>query len=223
MKHSEHTHAHVSSDPKAHDCSCDHDHGHKHDPLPLARRWLLSILIVGVLLIVLRSFIVGQLLVRVTSYSANSAYSDAIRICKKIIIIDKDNIQAWTSLGYAYMDLSQVDRAIPVFEKVLLLNPDDKGAASYELGQAYYLKGDFSKAIEYFERVRSAGPRAAALLEADILKYRHGTLGFRSLNSMQTLLGTLLDCYKQTGNTAKVVEIGKEYDFYKSKHSRILF
>ena len=60
----------------------------------------------------LRSFIVGQMLVRVTSYSANSSYSDAIRICKKIITIDGDNMQAWTSLGYAYMDLSQVDMAI---------------------------------------------------------------------------------------------------------------
>ena len=64
-------------------------------------------MIVGVLLILLRSFIVGQMLVRVTSYSANSSYNDAVRICKKIIAIDKDNKQAWTSLGYAYMDLSR--------------------------------------------------------------------------------------------------------------------
>jgi len=199
------------------DCTCDQY------SLSLAHRWLLSILIVGVMLLLLRSFIVGQMLVRVTSYSANASYSDAIRICKKIIAIDKDNKQAWTSLGYAYMDLSQMDMAIPVFEKVLLLNPEDKGAASFELGQAYYAKGNFAKAIEYFERVRSAGPRAAALLDADILKYRHGTLGFRSLNSMQILLGTLLECYKQTGNTAKVLEIQKEYDFYKNKHSKILF
>jgi tetratricopeptide (TPR) repeat protein len=166
---------------------------------------------------------VGQMLVRVTSYCANSSYSDAIRICKKIIALDKDNKQAWTSLGYAYMDLSQVDRAIPVFEKVLWLNPEDKGAASFELGQAYYLKGDFAKAIGYFERVRSAGPRASVLLDADILKYRHGTLGFRSLNSMKTLLVTLLECYKKTGNTAQAAAVQKEYDFYKNKHSKILF
>jgi len=163
------------------------------------------------------------MLVRVTSYSTSASYNDAIRICKKIIAIDKNNKQAWTSLGYAYMDLSQVDMAIPVFEKVLLINPEDTGAASFELAQAYYLKGNFSKAIEYFERVRTAGPRAAALLEADILKYRHGTLGFRSLNSMQTLLGALLECYKQTGNTAQAAVIQKEYDYYKNKHSKILF
>jgi tetratricopeptide (TPR) repeat protein len=231
MKHSEHTHAHAFSHPHAHDCACDHDRGHDHghehshdqNSLPLANRWVLSILMVTILLVLLRSFIVGQMLVRVTSYSANSSYNDAVRICKKIIIIDKDNKQAWTSLGYAYMDMSQVDKAIPVFEKVLLLNPEDKGAASFELGQAYYLKGDFTRAIECFERVRSAGPRAAALLEADILKYRHGTLGFRSLNSMQTLLGLLLDCYKRTGNSTEAAVIQKEYDLYKNKHSRILF
>jgi len=59
-----------------------------------------------------------------------------------------------------------------------MIDPKDKGAASFELGQAYYAKGDYSKAIEYFERVRSAGPRAGVLLEADILKYRHGALDF---------------------------------------------
>jgi TPR repeat protein len=91
------------------------------------------------------------------------------------------------------------------------------------LGQAYYVKGDFVQAIGYFERVRSAGPRAGALLDADILKYRHGTLGFRSVNSMQTLLGLLLECYKKTGDMAKTAEIQKEYEFYKNKHSRILF
>ena len=213
----------VHSHSDAKDCTCDHDHDHEQDPLSLISRWLLTVLIVGLLLILLRSFIVGQMLVRVTSYSANSYYSNAIRICKKIITIDKDNKQAWTSLGYAYMDLSQVDMAIPAFGKVLLLNPEDKGAASFELGQAYYGKGDFAKAIEYFERVRSAGPRAAALLDADILKYRHGTLGFRSLNSMKTLLGALLECYKKTGNASQAAVIQKEYDFYKNKHSKVLF
>ena len=221
MKHSEHKHDH-SNDK---DCACDHDHGaaHDHSSMSISTRWLLSILIVGGLLISLRSFIVGQMLARVTSYSANSSYNDAVRICKKIIVIDQRNKQAWVSLGYAYMDLSQIDLAIPVFQKVLEIDPQDKGAASYELGQAYYSKGDFAKAIECFERIRSAGPKAAALLDADILKYRHGTLGFRSLNTMKTLLGTLLECYIKTGDTTKAAEIQKEYDYYKNKHSKILF
>jgi len=207
------------------DCACDHghDHAHEHNTLPLGSRWLLTVLTVGILLLVLRSFIIGQMLVRVTSYSVNSSYSDAVRICKKIIILDKDNIQAWTSLGYAYMDMSQADMAIPAFEKVLVLNPEDKGAASFELGQAYDAKGDWGQAIGYFERVRSAGPRAAAFLDADILKYRHGALGFRSLNSMQTLLGALLECYERTGNTAQAAVIQKEYLLYKNRHSKILF
>lgn len=227
MSHPEHTHAHSHSHDKG--CACDHDHehghehNHDHNPLSLSQRWLLSVLIVGVLLIFLRSFIVGQMLVRVTSYSANASYADAIRICKKIITIDGDNRQAWTSLGYAYMDLSQRNNAIAAFDRVLMINPEDKGAAAFELGQAYYTKGDYNKAIEYFERVRSNGARASVLLEADILKYRHGTLGFRSLNSMQTLLELLLDCYNKMGNTEQAAVIQKEYDFYKNKHSKVLF
>jgi len=221
MDHSEHTHSHSH----AHDCSCDHghDHAHDHNPLSFSYRWILSILIIGALLVFLKPFIVGQMLVRVTSYSANASYHDAVRICNKIIAIDPYNKQAWTSLGYAYMDMSQTDMAIAAFDRVLLLNPDDRGAASFELGQAYYSKGDFTNAIRYFERVRNAGPRAAALLDADILKYRHGTLGFRSLNSMQTLLGLLLDSYKKTGDLARSAEVQKEYDSYKNKHSKILF
>jgi len=212
-----------------HDCSCDHggdhdhEHSHDHNPLKPSYRWLSTILIVGVLLFSLRSFIIGQMLVRVTSYSANASYDNAIRICHKIIAIDQNNKQAWVSLGYAYMDLSEIDMAIPVFEKVLSIDPEDKGAASFELGKAYYLKGDYAKAIGYFERVRSAGLRAAALLDADILKYRHGTLGFRSVNSMQTLLGDLLESYKKTGSILQAKLIQQEYEANKSKHSRVLF
>lgn len=212
-----------------HNCSCGHDnehkHSHSHDHLTmsLGKRWFISVLIIGGLLVLIRPFIISQMLVRVTSYSANSSYSDAVRMCRKIIFIDPGNQQAWTSLGYAYMDLSRIDWAIPVFGKVLILNPDNKGAASFELGQAYYSKGDYGKAIEYFERVRSAGARAGVLLEADILKYRHGTLGFRNLNSMQALLSALQDCYQKIGNTVKAAEIQKEYEAYKLKHSKILF
>jgi len=223
MSQSEHSHTHAHTHAK--DCSCDHqhDHGHDHNPLKLSHRWIVSVLIIVALLVLLRPFIVAQMIVRVTSYSVNSAYDNAIRICKKIILIDPDNKQAWTAMGYAYMDSKKVDLAINAFEKVLVIDPQDKGAASFELGQAYYAKGDFNNAIESFERVRSAGPKAATLLEADILKYRHGTLGFRSLNSMQILLGQLLDCYQKTGNTSKIDEVQKEYDLYKSKHRRILF
>ena len=221
MKHSGHQHDHSHTHAKG--STCGHDQGHSHEHfLPLAARWGLTLLIVGISLIVLRSLTVDEMLERVTSYAANSSYNDEIRISKKIIAIDKDNIRAWISLGYAYMDQSQVDMAMDVFKKVLLLNPEDRQAASFELGQAYYSKGDYAKTIEYFERVRSAGPRAAALLDADILKYRHGTLGFRSVNSMQTLLGMLAESYNKIGNTAKAAEVQKEYDYYKDKHRKIL-
>ena len=178
---------------------------------------------VVVMLIFLRPFLIGQMQVRVNSYSAYSYYNDAIRLCKKIIAIDKDNKQAWTALGFSYMGRSQADMAITAFGKVLELAPQDKGAASFELGKAYFLKKDFAHAMVYFERVRRAGPRAGALLDADILKYRHGISAFQSVHSMRSLLGMLLECYQQTGDIAKAAEIQKEYDFYKNEHKRILF
>ena len=137
--------------------------------------------------ILLRPFFVGQMFVRVTSYSVYSSYNDAIRICKKIIAIDKDNKQAWTSLGYAYMDLSRVDMAIRPLKKSLL-DPEDKGAACFELGQAYYAKGDFTKAIVYFERVRTRGLGRRLYWTRISLNTVMASVGFRSVNSMQTLL-----------------------------------
>ena len=225
MSSSEHRHA-DGHDHHQH-CACDHDHGHGHShghaSFSVAQRWLVTLLSVVVLLVVLRGFIIGQMLVRVTSYSANASYSNAVRICNKVIALDPKNRQALTSLGYAYMDLGQTDIAINVFQRVVSLYPDDRGAASFELAQAYFDKGDFINAIRYFERVRAAGPKAAALLEADILKYRHGTFGFRSLNSMQTLLGLLLEAYRHTGDTVNAAHVQQEYDAYKRKHSRVLF
>lgn len=219
MKNSENKYANSHTHAKT--CACENDPNLDH--LSLIHRWLLSILFIGLLLVFLKPFIIGQMLQRVISYSSSFSNNDVVRVCKKIIAIDKNNIYAWTSLGYAYMDLSKINKAIPAFEKVLTLNTQDKLAASFELGQAYYAKGHFAKAIAYFQRTRSAGPRAGLMLDADILKYRHGTLGFRSLNSMQTLLGLLQECYQKTGDMAKAAEIQKEYDFYKNKHSKILF
>ena len=214
---------HPHSDTHTHDCSCDHDHAHDKKSLPLIYRWLLSILLVGGLLVLLRPFIIGQMLVRVTTYSSTSAYDDAIRICKKIIAIDKDNKQAWTSLGYAYMDQLQMDMAIFAFRKVLSLNPEDKQAASYELGHIYFKQEQWEMAVEYFQRVRSAGPRAGALLDADVLKYRHGTVAFQNLNNMRHLLEELLICYEKIGDQTNEEMIKNEYKIYNKKHSRNLF
>lgn len=221
MEKQQHSHAHSHS--HSHSKECASEHVHDHSRISFSTRWLLSVLMVGVILILLRPFLIGQMFVRVTSYSAYSYYNDAIRICKKIIAIDRDNQQAWTSLGYSYIDQARVDRAIAAFQEVLLLNPQNKGAASFALGQAYFLKKDFAKAIVYFQRVRSAGPRAGALLDADILKYRHGIMGFQSVHSMRSLLAMLLKCYKETGDAVKAVQTQKEYDIYKNKHENILF
>ena len=219
MEHQKHTHGHTHAPSK--ECACDHNHDHSQ--INFLTRWLLSVLMVGGIFILLRPFLIGQMFVRGTSYSAYSYYKDAIRICKNIIAIDKDNKQAWTALGFAYLDHSQVDMAITAFGKVLELDPKNKGAASFELGKAYFLKKDYTKAIVYFEQVRSSGPRAAVLLDADMLKYRHGILGFQSVHSMRSLLGMLLECYKETKDQARAAQIQKEYDVYKNKHEKLLF
>lgn len=222
-------HDHDKKDSEAHDHKHEHTHTHTHDhncdhnPIKFNYRWLISLVIVVIFVVVLRPFLVDQLFVRVTSYSAYASYDQAIRMCNKILFFDKENIRALTSLGFSYMDIGQKDEAIKVFGKVLQLNPQDQGAASFELGSAYFSKQDYAKAITYFERIKRTDPHGETALNADILRYRHGAIAFKSLHSMQSLLSMLGESYKQIGNTAKAQEVQKEYDVYNNKNKGRIF
>ncbi len=213
----------MTSKKHPHECCQHDDHCHDHPQMSLPTRWLISLVIIVVALIFLRSFILEQMFVRVTSYASYNSSDEVIRLCKKIIFVDKGNIQAWTSLGYAYLDKKDMNAAMGAFNQVVVLNPQDRGAATFELAKIYFYKDDFAKARFYFESIRSSSVRAGALLDADILKYRHGAASFRSLNSMQNLLGMLMECYEQLGDKLNAQEVKKEYELYKAKGPRKFF
>ncbi|MBF0510923.1 MAG: hypothetical protein HQL13_01200 [Candidatus Omnitrophica bacterium] len=99
------THARLNPHPDDKTCLCHHEHCHEQGIFSFLKRWAWSLVIVIGLLGLLRPWMVGQMLGRVESYSSNGDYKDVIRVCKKIIMIDKDNKQAWTALGLAYMAL----------------------------------------------------------------------------------------------------------------------
>lgn len=186
-------------------CACGHEHHHQ--STGFAIRWLMSVFIVSGLLFLLRPFLAQQMLVRVSSYLTSPLYNDAVRVCKKIIFIDKNNLQAWSSLGYAYKENGQIDKAITAYEKVFSLKPEDKGAC-FDLGMAYFSKKEIGKALPCFERIRNDGPDRDKSLTVDILNYH------------RCALTVLKECYMQLGDTAKAREIEQEIKHYYPKASQ---
>lgn len=212
-------------------CSCPHHHHDDHESGPdgphqamnFFSRWVLSLLLVTSVFVFLEPFLISQLFIRVVSYSSYGHYPDVVRICKKILIFDRHNRRASTALGFAYMDQGRLDEAIEAFEKFGSLDFQEWEALYFEWGRAYFLKKEYTKAVGYFELVRKIGPQAGILLDAAMLKYRHGTLGFQSVHSLRNLLAMLAECYKQMGDMAKARQIQTEYEAYNKKHKTIIF
>ncbi len=181
------------------ECACGHEHHYRSASFTV--RWLMSVFIISGLLFLLRPFLVQQMLVRVSSYLTCASYNDAVRVCKKIIFVDKNNLRVWSSLGYAYKESGQIDKAITAYEKVFSLKPEDKSAC-FDLGMAYFSRKEIAKALPYFKRIRSAGPDSGGSLEVVILNYHRGALIM------------LKECYQQLGDTAKAREIEQEIKKY---------
>ncbi len=190
--------------------SCDHGHDHHRAP-SLGIRWLLSIFIVTILLFFLKPFLIQQMLFRVSSYSSSYYFDEAIRMAKRIVFIDKNNIEAWDAIGNAYKDKAIIDKAaknydkekddinksIKAYEKVLSFDPKDV-KVYFDIGLLHFSKSDFAKAVQYFEYVRNMAPNSVKSPQADISDY-HG----KSLTM-------LYKCYESLGDTTKARQIMKE-------------
>ncbi|MFH1062891.1 MAG: tetratricopeptide repeat protein [Candidatus Omnitrophota bacterium] len=185
-------------------CACGHAHGHRFSGLII--RWVMSVFIISGLLLVLRPFIIQQMLTRVAAYFNGGSYNNAIRVCKKIVFIDRKNIPALKSLGYAYEQNGEIDEAIATYEKVVSLNPMNKGAC-FDLGMAYFTKKEFARALPYFEQIRVAGPDKGKTTTGDFLNYHRGALTI------------LLRSYQELGNVVKVKQIEQEEQKYYPKES----
>ena len=73
----------------------------------------------------------------------------ALSFYDKLLIIDKDNADAYFNKGLVLANQKNYDDSIKCFERVIQLSPDYP-YAYYSLGMAYEQKGDVAKALEYF-------------------------------------------------------------------------
>lgn len=86
-----------------------------------AARWLASVFIMACLLVVLKPFIERQMLLRAASYFAGASYGDAIRLWKRVVYLDGNNVRVWTSLACAYEKNGQEDEAVAAYNKAVSL------------------------------------------------------------------------------------------------------
>ncbi|MBL7149182.1 MAG: tetratricopeptide repeat protein [Candidatus Cloacimonetes bacterium] len=63
------------------------------------------------------------------AYKAAAKYKDAIECLKEILKEDPNIVSAHYHLGRSYLGLSEVDKAVEEFEKVVNLDPEHKDAA----------------------------------------------------------------------------------------------
>ena len=117
-------------------CSCSHSHNHDKWP-GLTLKWLLSFTFIALSFIVMRPFIVKQLVSRASSYMTCELFNDAIRSYEKAVFIDKKNVKAWGMLGYGYKSNGDLKNAIYAYREAIKADPKDK-SANFSLGAVSY-------------------------------------------------------------------------------------
>ena len=154
-------------------CTCSHLQDHNRRPR-LALRWALSLTFIVLSFIIMRSFIVKQLLSRASSYMTCELFNDAIRSYKKAIFIDKSNVKAWDMLGYGYKSNGDLGKSISAFRQAIKADPKDKNA-NFSLGVILASEKKYKEAVPYFEQIIAFGPDENGQA-IDIVSYHKSSL-----------------------------------------------
>ncbi len=93
----------------------------------------------------------------VSSEAGRTGEGDRLEELRRSVEKDAENPKLLTSLGNAYYDREDWDRAIEVYEKARRKASSDPNLLS-DLGAAYRNRGDFRRAISLFQKARSADP-----------------------------------------------------------------
>ena len=154
-------------------CSCGHLHEHNWWPM-LVLRWSLSLAFIALSLIVMRPFIVKQLVSRASSYMTCELFNDAIRSYEKAVFINKENVKAWNMLGYAYKSNGNLEKSIYAYHQAIKTDPKDK-SANFSLGVILASEKKYKEAVPYFEQIIAFGPDENGQA-IDIVSYHKSSL-----------------------------------------------
>ena len=97
-------------------CECHHSHNGTGGSFASWKRYTASILFVILALLIMRGFVLQQLLSRANSYMTYKYYDDAIRMFSRMIMIDPNNINARLGLGMTFVQQSKYADAAAQFE-----------------------------------------------------------------------------------------------------------
>lgn len=95
-----------------------------------------------------------------TLYNTLGKYDKAVEALKRILKIDKDNIEGHFDLARTYRFMEQLEDAIKEYEIVLKLDPESVVSLN-NLGNIYYDQGKVDKAIEYYQEALEINPNFA--------------------------------------------------------------
>ncbi|MDR1059142.1 MAG: tetratricopeptide repeat protein [Treponema sp.] len=107
----------------------------------------------------------------------NNKPADAVSYLERAAEEDPAHVTAFLYLGMAYMQLDRVDEAVAVYLKILPRGGDETARIAYNLGNAYYVKGNTASAGQYYTQAIEADPAyASAYLNRANALVRSGAL-----------------------------------------------
>ncbi|MEI7473183.1 MAG: tetratricopeptide repeat protein [bacterium] len=84
--------------------------------------------------------------------SKKGYFKEALDQFNKAILIDPDFVDAYYNAGALYEYINKNDKAIDLFETLLLKTPEDN-EIRLKLGQLYFKKGNYNKAIAHLNKI----------------------------------------------------------------------
>ena len=89
-------------------------------------------------------------------YLKYNKYSRALEFYMEAEPLDPANANLLYKIGHCYLFTEAASKSIPYFERAFQLNPITHQDLVLQLGQAYHLTGNFSKAIEIYSKVKQS-------------------------------------------------------------------
>jgi len=164
----------------------------------LLYKWVLILYIMGVSFYGMKELIVQQLLSRANAYKMAGEDRQAIRICKKAIMIDRKNAIVWDTLGYLYQLNGELIKSVEAYREAVMIDPELKRAL-LNLGVILVVQEKYKEAVPYFEHIRVLGPEDSV---KSILAYHRMSLQM------------LIQCYEALQETDKKDKLINELQQY---------
>jgi tetratricopeptide (TPR) repeat protein len=114
------------------------------------------------------AFLMGRLLYAQDAFSMGEEFfmqdkaAEALPLLEAASVEDPANIKSFLYLGIIYLQLDRLDDAIAVYLKALPAGGEEASRIAYNLGNAYYSKGDAALAEQYYTQAIETDPLYAS-------------------------------------------------------------